>query len=86
MQINAVKCAFSDSPRLYTYKTDLVLKKGDQVIVETPHVPFAVVEVVAFTTTPIFNPEIPYKWVVDKVDPVRVALSRQYRREEADGN
>jgi len=81
MKINAVKCAFSDSPRLYTYKTDLVLKKGDQVIVETPHTPFAVVKVEAFTETPKFDPEIPYKWIIDKVDPARIELSRQYRKE-----
>ena len=81
MKICAVKCSFPDSPRLYTYKTDLVLAKGDQVVVETPNVPFAVVKVEAFTETPKFDPEIPYKWIIDKVDPARIALSRQYRKE-----
>jgi hypothetical protein len=81
MKVNAVKCAFSDSPRLYTYKTDLQLKKGDYVIVETPNTPFAVVRVEAFTETPIFKEEINYRWIVDTINLHRVQHTRQLMSE-----
>jgi len=56
--------------KVYTYKTDLQLEVGDEVIVDAPSTGLTVVKVARVDTLADINMNAPftYKWVVGKVD------------------
>ena len=56
--------------KVYTYKTDLELEVGDEVIVDAPSTGLTVVKVARVDTLADINMDAPftYKWVVGKVD------------------
>ncbi|UOF80204.1 hypothetical protein [Caudoviricetes sp.] len=52
--------------KIYTYKTDLLLKNGDLVVVQDPNGDFKVVKV--FRLMSDANNFIQYKWIVSKLE------------------
>lgn len=60
---------FDNGGKRYTYKTDIPLEVGDQVVVEVRH-ELKIVRVVHVDETPRLDANAPweYRWIVSKVD------------------